>query len=797
MSEITIEQTNQFLRQQSIKDLLSFCVYNDKFFKIIKIHEIMADALMKVESWEIKKLILELPPRSWKQLAHSTPILTKTWWETHGDLKVWDYVFAPNWKAIKVEALSEESKSTLEVEFSNWEKIKCHPNHEWLVYNKRKWKKEVVETKYMIDKLYRDKTKTSWRWSGYNFSVDYCNPIQKTKKTLIVNPYVLWVWLWDWTYTKDCITQSLEDIEFTKNKFKEYWYDFRRQDIHKDTWVVTAYFNKLMIEIKELWVYGNKHIPRQYLESSIEDRLELLRGLIDSDWYIDNTGRVKFSNTNLAIIEWLEELIISLWYRCEKTNTWRAKEHLLNWKIIKSNKDIYIIAFTPYNDIQPCYIKRKLDRVKKWVYRRNTIINIKEIKPEIWRCIQVEWGLYLAWKKMIPTHNSRISSEFIAWYLWHHPEKDILLTWHSSSLLESFSRSIRNRIDSNEYKRLFKTRLAEWNTAVKSWKTSEWWEFSIFWVGWGITWKGWNILIIDDPYSWREDAESKTIKDKVWDWYKSTFLSRRHNEDAAIVLIMQRWSEDDLVWKILEWDKKKEWTEIKIPAINEEWESFWADKFSINYLKEMEEEIWSYFFSSQYQQDPINLWGWDFKKDYFNNYVEFPHDLEIVTFIDPAISQRQEADNTAIVTIWLHKQSNNIYILDVKAWRWLPDEIINKVFDTYLEYKPKRVWIEVVAYQKMLALEIKKQMNLKNIFFVLDEIRPQWEKEARIKSILQPRYSNRSILHNHKCNNLELELLKFPNWKHDDMIDALASAVNMLNTFNIQQSNNIYSPDFI
>jgi hypothetical protein len=48
----------------------------------------------------------------------------------------------------------------------------------------------------------------------------------------------------------------------------------------------------------------------------------------------------------------------------------------------------------------------------------------------------------------------------------------------------------------------------------------------------------------------------------------------------------------------------------------------------------------------------------------------------------------------------------------------------------------------------MLAIEIRKQMNIRNIFFTLDEIRPQGEKIARIRSILQPRYSNRSIYHN-------------------------------------------------
>lgn len=68
---------------------------------------------------------------------------------------------------------------------------------------------------------------------------------------------------------------------------------------------------------------------------------------------------------------------------------------------------------------------------------------------------------------------------------------------------------------------------------------------------------------------------------------------------------------------------------------------------------------------SQYQQDPINDGSGDFKREYFQYYTDKPEQLDIVTFIDPAISQKQEADNTAIVTIGLDKRSNNIYILDV------------------------------------------------------------------------------------------------------------------------------------
>ena len=126
----------------------------------------------------------------------------------------------------------------------------------------------------------------------------------------------------------------------------------------------------------------------------------------------------------------------------------------------------------------------------------------------------------------------------------------------------------------------------------------------------------------------------------------------------------------------------------------------------------------------------------------------------------------------------------------------LPDEIIDNVFKTYLKWKPQRIGIEVVAYQKMLALEIKKQMNIRNIYFVLDEINPQGEKEARIRTILQPRYSNHTIWHNNTCTDLELELLKFPNGKHDDVCDATASAVNMLNTHNIANTFSVIETDY-
>lgn len=375
---------------------------------------------------------------------------------------------------------------------------------------------------------------------------------------------------------------------------------------------------------------------------------------------------------------------------------------------------------------------------------------------------------------------SRLICEAIAWAFWNIENTDIIYTWHSISLLESFSRNIRDRVNSPEYKSVFRDTVRWDNGAVWAWSMTNNNQLMIYWVWWGITGKWGHRLIIDDPYATRQDAESDTIRKRVEEWYDSTFLSRRHNSEAWICLIMQRWREDDLVWYILE--KEKDWEIVKIPAISDEWVSFWESRFPVPFLEEMRTNIGDYFFSSQYQQEPFVESGWDFRRDYFQYYDNVDKEsLRRYTFIDPAISDKQEADYTAIVTVWID-QRNRIYILDIVHARMNPTDIINSVFEANMRWRPESIWIEVVAYQKMLALEIRKQMNLRNMFFNLVEVNPMWEKNARIRTLLQPRYWNASIIHprfHNKIQDLELELLKFPNGKHDDIIDSLASCLKI------------------
>jgi predicted phage terminase large subunit-like protein len=123
--------------------------------------------------------------------------------------------------------------------------------------------------------------------------------------------------------------------------------------------------------------------------------------------------------------------------------------------------------------------------------------------------------------------------------------------------------------------------------------------------------------------------------------------------------------------------------------------------------------------------------------------------------------------------------------LDVWCAREQPDVVITELFRIVSQYNPITVGIEVVAYQKMLAQEIKKQMRIRDSWFYLEEVRPMGDKVARINATLRARYATGNVFHVKPCRNnssLEAQMIKYPHAKHDDMVDALSGAVSLLDT---------------
>lgn len=166
---------------------------------------------------------------------------------------------------------------------------------------------------------------------------------------------------------------------------------------------------------------------------------------------------------------------------------------------------------------------------------------------------------------------------FSAYYLRRHPDQWVGLNSYAAELAHTLSNAAReNFIASGGELSLSTTAKSHWETKQKGgmWAAG---------VGGPITGKGFHLGIIDDPVKNSDEANSEVYREKHKDWYKTTFLTREE-PDAAIVVIMTRWHEDDLAgWLLAEEESdedehsKENWHIVCLPAIAEELPQFPAN----------------------------------------------------------------------------------------------------------------------------------------------------------------------------------------------------------------------------
>jgi phage terminase large subunit-like protein len=151
--------------------------------------------------------------------------------------------------------------------------------------------------------------------------------------------------------------------------------------------------------------------------------------------------------------------------------------------------------------------------------------------------------------------------------------------------------------------------------------------------------------------------------------------------------------------------------------------------------------------------------------------------------VDFAFSLGKRADYTAIVVVGIDAD-NNIYVLDIDRFR---TDRISEYFDHILHLSNKwsfrKLRAETTVAQMAIVKQLKELIKQHGLAISIDEFRPnksQGNKQERISSVLEPRYDNLSIWH-YRGGNIQIleEELSSRNPPHDDVIDALASVVDM------------------
>lgn len=384
---------------------------------------------------------------------------------------------------------------------------------------------------------------------------------------------------------------------------------------------------------------------------------------------------------------------------------------------------------------------------------------------------------------------------FPAWALGKFPDLKFIFATYGAELAEKKGLDTRDVINSDGYQAIFPgINLRPDVKAKAKWMTNKGGSYTAVGMGGGITGVGGDIILIDDLIKSREEAESDSISESAWEYYRSTLYSRLEGY-GAVVVIMQRWNQKDLVARLLEDEKRRKeagevtenWEVINFPAIAEEdeyveeklvrkeGEPLWPSKFPLKVLDNIQQTQGIYNFNSQYQQDPIASEMQEFKEKYFKYYtdeeIKYKY-FRYYTLVDPAISQKKSADNTVVLTVAKEINGPNWYRIREDSGHFTPSQTVDLIFMHQQEYKSD-VFVETVQYQAALKYAIQEEQRKRQKYFILREIKTQSNKETRIRGLL-PLYEAGVIWHRKGDTDYERELLTFPRGRHDDRCDAMS-----------------------
>lgn len=378
---------------------------------------------------------------------------------------------------------------------------------------------------------------------------------------------------------------------------------------------------------------------------------------------------------------------------------------------------------------------------------------------------------------MPPRHGKSelASRRFPAWYLGINASKQIIAASYNSDLANDFGRDVRNIVNDESYRALFDVSLAQDSRAANRWHTDKDGMYVAAGVGTAVTGRGADVLLIDDPFKDREEADSEIRRMRVWDWYTSTAYTRLM-PGGAIVVINTRWHDDDLSGRLLaaQKDGGDQWDVLSLPAIDEQGHALWPEWYPIERLEQIKAVLPARDWNSLYQQNPIPDDGDYFKVDWLRDYDVFAlPELRIFGASDYAVTDG--GGDWTEHGIFGVDQNDNIYVLD--WWRGQTDaaEWIERKCDLIVKHKPQCWFGEAGPIRRSVEPFLMRRMSERKAFCRIEWLASVSDKTARARGI-QARASMGKLLFPKTASwksDVISQMLRFPAGRHDDAVDVL------------------------
>jgi predicted phage terminase large subunit-like protein len=469
------------------------------------------------------------------------------------------------------------------------------------------------------------------------------------------------------------------------------------------------------------------------------------------------------------------------------------------------DKEVFIDRQSESND---------LARINKGIVIPGNRAFIKEInhyyEKNLVNCIQVQGGIYLIGKGLIPTHNSEIISRKLpAHFLGLFPDNKVLLTGHTAALSVGYSKESRNLLLSEKYHELFPdTKLSQFDTAANHWKLANR-EGEMFAAGLGgsLAGQGYNLGIVDDYCKNRADAESLTWRDRMWSSFTNDFLTRRAPRSITVVTATP-WHVDDVIGRIKKAMKSDpffpKFEFVVIPAFSEEYEEgiLFPERFSKSWYDEQRAALGEYGTSSLLQCDPVQQGGNILKVDNVKKVPlkDFP-DIPYIRIWDLAHTEKQrnspDPDYTSGTLLGMRRKPGaprlwELWVKDIKRFRHDATKRDNTILQItasdgpYIKIGMENTIDSKDAFKHLSTLLLGQR--------IITSIQIKGDKVVRA-SPLEPIFEDGSIYVPEGASWFQSwidELSSFPNGSHDDQVDNLSAGFVYFNKGSGAISVNLY-----
>jgi predicted phage terminase large subunit-like protein len=397
--------------------------------------------------------------------------------------------------------------------------------------------------------------------------------------------------------------------------------------------------------------------------------------------------------------------------------------------------------------------------------------HLEYIRKQLYRVTTSEINRLMLF--MPPRHgkSEMVTVRYPAFFLENNPDKRVIVGAYNQTLANKFSRKTR-RIATERFS------LSAERTAVEDWETTEGGGLRAVGVGGGITGMGGNLIIIDDPVKNREEANSQTYRDKVWDWYTDD-LYTRCEPGATMILIMTRWHQDDLAGRILASDDAPNWAIVNLPALAEpgdplgraEGQALCPERYDEEALASIR-NVMRESFNALFQQRPSAVEGEIFKREHWRYYTALPHLEKIVHSWDTAFKKGAQNDYS-VCTVW-GVAANGYYLINRWKGRVEFPELKRTVLALANELVPDEILIEDKASGQSLIQELQRDTRLPIIPVKVDS-----DKIARAHAVTPIQCSGNIYLPENAEWLLDYidTLSAFPNGAHDDDVDSTTQAL--------------------